>query len=325
MSNSTVIAVLRSIRPLQWLKNLVMFAPLIFSGLLFSVQPNGLPYFVTVLYSFIIFCLVTSSVYLMNDVIDYPADRLHPFKKKRPIASGELSIPLAIFLSVVGVILAFFLSTPLNTFFKLLILFYLILQVLYSTKLKKIAIVDIGVIATAFVIRVYAGATVGGIHLNSWFLLTLISAALFLAVGKRQSERTLLASTGNLGQTRHTLKRYSQRLLDQYTSIFATATWLAYSLFTFQYQFIRPEQNLSILYPTLPKVLRPEKLLMLTIPLAIIGIMRYLQLIYEGNQGESPEKVLIHDKPLLILLLSLVILVILIIYGPTAFNLMYAE
>ena len=123
-----------------------------------------------------------------------------------------------------------------------------------------------------------------------------------------------------LGQTRKTLKSYSQRLLDQYTSVFATATWLAYALFTFQYQFIRPEQNLSVLYPTLPKVLRPEKLLMFTIPIAIAGIMRYLQLIYEKNQGESPETVVLQDKPLLILLITLVTMVVAIIYGPTALN-----
>lgn len=320
MANRTLFAIVKSMRPRQWLKNLVMFAPLIFSGLLFSTQPDGIPYFVTVLYSFVIFCIMASSIYLLNDIIDYKADRLHPFKKKRPIASGELKIPVAFFLSVVGVVLAFFLSFPLNSSFRALLLIYLVLQVIYSTKLKQVPILDIVSIAGAFVIRVYAGATVGGIHLNSWFLLTLISASLFLAVGKRQGERTLMQDSGNLGQTRGTLKRYGQRLLDQYTSMFATATWLSYALFTFQYQFVLPEQNLSILYPTLPKVLRPEKLLMVTIPIAILGIMRYLELIYENNQGEAPEKVLVHDKPLLSLVLVLAIMVVAIIYGPPALN-----
>lgn len=318
--NSTLIAIVRSLRPRQWLKNVVMFAPLVFSGLLFSVQNDGIPYFTTVLYAFVIFCILASSVYLINDIVDYKADKLHPFKKKRPIAAGELSIPLAFFLSIFGVILAFILSFPLNFSFKVLIFLYLLLQIIYSTKLKKIPILDVCAIAAAFVVRVYAGATVGGIHLNSWFLLTLISAALFLAVGKRQSEKTLMAGSQNLGQTRHTLKSYSQRLLDQYTSIFATATWISYALFTFQYQFIRPEQNLSILYPTLPKVLRPEKLLMFTIPVAILGIMRYLQLIYEKNQGESPERILLEDRALLILVIVLVVMIVAIIYGPTALN-----
>ncbi len=320
MSTTLWWAILKSIRPTQWLKNVVLFAPLIFSGLLFSLQDNGIPYVLTVFYAFVIFCILASSIYLINDIVDYEADRAHPFKSKRPIASGKLSIPIALFLSVVGIMLVFILSLALNTFFRVLVFTYLVLQILYSTKLKKIPIVDVGAIAAAFVIRVYAGATVGYIHLNSWFLLTIISAALFLAVGKRQSERTLLSGTNNLGLTRKTLKRYSERLLDQYTSIFATSTWLSYSLFTFQYQFIRPDQNLSILYPNLPKILRPEKLLMLTVPLAILGIMRYLQLIYEKNRGESPARVLVEDKVLLTLVFLMGIMIVFILYGPPFLN-----
>lgn len=316
----STVAIVKSLRPLQWLKNLVMFAPLIFSGLLFSEQTNGVPYLMTVFYSFVIFCVLASSVYLFNDVIDYEADRAHPFKRKRPIASGEVPIPVAIGMGIAGLIIVAILSIPLNLSFKVLIAGYLILQVLYSKKLKQFPIWDIGAIATSFVIRVYAGATVAYIHLNSWFLLTVISAALFLAVGKRQSERTLMLGSQpeKLGTTRGTLKRYSQRLLDQYTSIFATATWLAYALFTFQYQFVQSE-NLAQFYDNLPIALRPEKLLMFTIPLAIIGIMRYLQLVYESNQGESPERVLIKDKPLLLLALTLITMVIVLIYGPTTF------
>ena len=320
MSTTLWWAILKSIRPTQWLKNVVLFAPLIFSGLLFSLQDNGIPYALTVFYAFVVFCILASSIYLINDIVDYEADRAHPFKSKRPIASGKLSIPIALFLSVLGIMLVFILSLALNTFFRVLVFTYLVLQILYSTKLKKVPIVDVGAIAAAFVIRVYAGATVGYIHLNSWFLLTVISAALFLAVGKRQSERTLLSGTDNLGLTRKTLKRYSERLLDQYTSIFATSTWLSYSLFTFQYQFIRHDQNLSILYPNLPKVLRPEKLLMLTVPLAILGIMRYLQLIYEKNRGESPARVLVEDKVLLTLVFLMGIMIVFILYGPPFLN-----
>jgi 4-hydroxybenzoate polyprenyltransferase len=315
MSTSLLLAILKSLRPLQWLKNIVLFAPLVFSGLLFSINPiHDLPYFVLVIYAAIIFSILASSIYLLNDIIDYKADRSHPFKKKRPIASGQLSIKLAFSLSMLGIIIVFCLSYPLGRFFVFLVFAYLALQILYSIKLKHIPIMDVFAIATAFVIRVYAGATVGSIHLNSWFLLTVISAALFIAVGKRQSERTLLSELPNLGATRITLKRYSQRLLDQYTSIFATATWLSYALFTFQYQFIRPAQNLSTLYPDLPPMLRPEKLLMTTIPLTIFGIMRYLQLIYESNAGESPAKVLVKDKVLLTVVLVLIGMVIAIIY-----------
>lgn len=320
MSVNSILPILKMLRPLQWLKNVVIFAPLVFSGLLFSVQANGIPYFVTVTYAFIIFCLLASSVYIINDIIDYQADRAHPFKKKRPIASGQVSIPVAFFIAALLILLVFLLSFPLSFFFQFLIFTYLMLQILYSFKLKNIPILDVCAIASAFVIRVYAGSTVSYIHLNSWFLLTLISAALFIAVGKRQSERTLMSGLPGLGATRTTLRRYSQRLLDQFTSIFATATWLSYALFTFQYQFIRPEQNLSILYPTLPKVLRPEKLLMATVPIAILGIMRYLQLIYEKNEGESPARVLVTDRPLLFLVITMALMIVLILYGPPALN-----
>ena len=321
MQNSNLLlAVLKSLRPLQWLKNVVMFAPLVFSGLLFSVAGNGVSYFVTTLYAFVIFCILASSVYLLNDIIDAPADRAHPFKKKRPIASGQMPISLAFFLSASGIVIVMILSWPLRFFFQFLVVLYLVLQVFYSLKLKHVPLFDICSIASAFVIRVYAGAAVSNIRLNSWFLLTVISVALFIAACKRQSERTLLSAEPSLGATRRTLRRYNQRLLDQYTSMFATASWLSYALFTFQYQFVRPEQNLSILYPTLPQILRPEKLLMATIPVAIVGVMRYLQLIYEKNEGESPARVLVTDKVLLPIALLFAAMIVFIIYVPSALH-----
>ncbi|MBQ6438251.1 UbiA prenyltransferase family protein [bacterium] len=313
-------AIVKSLRPVQWLKNAVMFAPLIFSGLLFSTDPiTQLPYFVTTLYAAFIFCILASSIYLLNDIIDIKADRAHPFKKNRPVASGALSVPLAFFLCLTGVVLVFVLSWPLGFFFKFLCMLYLIMQIGYSLYFKHIPLFDVLFIATAFVIRVYAGATVGYIHLNSWFLLTVISASLFIAVCKRQSELTLV--TGQLrGVTRQTLRRYNQRLLDAYSSMFATATWLTYALFTFQYQFVRPEQNLSILYPNLPRILRPEKLLMATIPVAIVGVMRYLQLMYEKNEGEAPAKIFVTDKVLLPIAIVFVVMIVVIVYVPTALN-----
>ncbi|MBQ6449843.1 UbiA prenyltransferase family protein [bacterium] len=317
---SLLLSTLKVIRPLQWLKNVVMFAPLIFSGLLFASDSSGMPYFVTTLYAAIIFCILASSVYILNDIIDIEADRAHPFKRKRPIASGALSVRLALFLCMLGIVVVFVLSYPLaSNFFKLLILGYLALQVVYSLWLKHVPIFDVLSIAGAFIIRVYAGASVAAIRLNSWFLLTVISVSLFIAVCKRQSERNLFTND-KIGSSRQTLKRYNPRLLDQFTSMFATATWLSYALFTFQYQFVRPEQNLSILYPALPRILRPEKLLMLTIPVAIVGIMRYLQLIYEKNEGESPARVLVTDKVLLSVALLFTLMIVFILYAPAKLN-----
>jgi 4-hydroxybenzoate polyprenyltransferase len=309
--------ILKSARPRQWVKNFSLYATLVFSGFFFAVQEGGTPYLVTVSYAFLIFCLLTSSVYIINDIIDYQADRQHPFKKKRPIASGKLPIPVALFTAIVLLALVFFFSLWLGWFFRILTFGYLILQYLYATKIKHIAILDVISIATGFLIRVYAGAVVVNLHMSVWFLLTVISASLFLAVGKRQSERTLLSgiASSEIGDTRKALKRYSQRLLDQYTGMFATATWLTYALFTFQTGSIKPEQNALIeLYTILPRTLRSEKLLMLSLPLVIFGIMRYLQLVYEDNQGESPDKVLFRDKPLLATFFLFGLVVMTVIY-----------
>lgn len=301
MSNNTLYLIFKTARPRQWIKNIALYAALVFSGFFFFVPAEGYPYFLVVTYAFIIFCLLTSSVYLINDIIDYEADRKHPFKRKRPIASGALPLRTAKISAAVLLIIVFFASFWLPTFFQLLAFGYLLLQMLYATVTKNIAILDVASIALGFLIRIYAGAVVVNLHMSVWFLLTVVSASLFLAVGKRQSERTLLEGKEGkeIGDTRVTLRRYSQRLLDQYTGMFATGTWLAYGIFTFQNDVVRPDEKFTFIFAILPRTLQSQKLLMLTLPFVIIGVMRYLQLIYEDNQGESPEKVLLRDKFLL--------------------------
>jgi 4-hydroxybenzoate polyprenyltransferase len=303
MSNFRLLYLLfKTARPRQWMKNISIYAALIFSGFFFYIPGKDIPYFWTVTMAFIVFCFLASSVYLFNDIFDAAADRQHPFKRKRPIASGELPIPIAIFGAIASLAVAFFLSLSLsNFFFRILMLLYLALQFLYSKWLKNIAILDVISIASGFLIRVYAGAVVVNLHMSVWFLLTVVSASLFLAVGKRQSERTLLGDA-HLGNTRQTLKKYSQRLLDQYTGMFANATWLSYAIFTFQNSSayaLPANQRFPALYTFLPRTLQSEKLLMLTLPFVIFGVMRYLQLVYEENSGESPELVLLKDKALL--------------------------
>jgi 4-hydroxybenzoate polyprenyltransferase len=311
---------LKSCRPRQWIKNVSVYASLLFSGFLFYTPKQGTPYFVTVTAAFFIFCLLTSAVYLINDIIDYEADRKHPFKRKRPIASGRLPMSVAKVAAGVLLLTVFFLSFLLPFFFQLLILAYLGSQMFYSKIAKHIAIFDVVLIATGFLIRVYAGAVVVNLHMSVWFLLTVVSASLFLAVGKRQSERTLLEGKDDIGETRNTLKRYSQRLLDQYTGMFATATWLTYALFAFQNEFVRPSGKIGWFYTFLPKALQSEKLLMLTLPFVIFGVMRYLLLVYEDNKGESPELVLLRDVPLLATVFWFGTSVMLIIYGPLLFG-----
>lgn len=308
---------LKTARPRQWIKNFSLYAALLFSGFLLYVPEDAPAYAVTVTIAFLIFCLLTSSVYILNDIVDYEADRNHPFKRKRPIASGKLPKNLAFSVAVALIVAVAVLSILfLPLFFQILAGGYLILQILYANYFKHIPILDVVSIALGFLIRVYAGAVVVNLHMNVWFLLTVISASLFLAVGKRQSERTLLLGSDqkDIGSTRKILTRYSQRLLDQYTAMFATATWLTYALFTFQNEYANPNPQFESVYTILPRALHSQKLLMLTLPFVILGVMRYLQLVYESNQGESPERVLLNDKPLLTIVFTFGIAVLVIMY-----------
>jgi len=289
----TLFLLLKTARPRQWIKNLAVYAALVFSGLFFH---EG--YFLQVTLSFVLFCLLSSSVYIVNDIIDLPQDRLHPFKKKRPIASGALPIPVALFTAIVGFFTVFFISITFSKFFLFLAITYTLLQCWYAVRLKNIPIVDVLTIAAGFIIRVYAGAVVVNLHMSVWFLLTVVSASLFLAVGKRQSERTLMQGA-EAGSTRKTLQHYSERLLDIYVGMFANATWLTYSLYAFQRDEFIPEGRLLDIFTLLPRTFVTQKWLMLTVPIVVYGVMRYLQLIYERNKGESPDRVLLEDKPLL--------------------------
>lgn len=300
--------VLKATRVTQWIKNIVLFAPIVFSGLLF------LPgYFTTVVWATFLFCLLSSAIYLFNDIIDAPRDRQHPFKKKRPIASGELPMPVAVFMFIMLLLVSLWLGAVTSTFFFLTQLGYFALNLLYSLWWKAIPIVDVFVIAAGFVLRVYAGSFVVNAHMDVWFLLTVISASLFLAVGKRRSEMTLMA--GSASHSRGSLVHYTPSLLDAYTSMFANTTWLTYALFTFLHPPFQAEGKVLKLLALLPRTLVAEKWLMATVPIVIFGIMRYMQLIYEKNEGESPHKVLMSDKTLLGTVLFWGMMVLLMIYG----------
>ncbi len=309
--------ILRSARPRQWIKNIALYAPLVFSGFFFFNPVGKSSYFLIVTFAFLIFCVLTSSVYIINDIIDLESDQQHPYKRKRAIASGKLPIPIAVFTVIVGLIVVFMLSLNLSPFFRLILLAYLTLQIVYALKLKHIPILDVLSIAAGFLLRIYAGAVVLNLHMSVWFLLTVVSASLFLAVGKRQSERTLLKET-ELGKTRKTLGKYSPRLLDVYTGMFANATWLSYALYAFQnttQRKIPAYERFPELYTVLPRALQSQKLLMLTLPFVIFGVMRYLALVYEEDRGESPEMVLLKDKTLLSTVLGFIVLVMVVIYA----------
>ncbi|MBI5356767.1 UbiA prenyltransferase family protein [Candidatus Collierbacteria bacterium] len=285
-------AVVKTARPQRWVRNLSLFAALIFSGQLFEPV-----LFWRVAAAAAIFSLVSSTVYFFNDLIDAPLDRRHPFKMKRPIASGALSAPAAVFLATVGFFISLILALKLSYFFFVACLAYFILQAAYSLKLKHIEIIDLLVIATGFILRAYSGALVIDGHISVWFLLCVIAVSMLLAVGKRRAELSLLAEKAS--EVRATLGGYPEHLMDVWVGMFGTMTILSYILFTFQQQFDEPSRRLIPLLLFLPRALTVQKWLMITIPVVIYGVMRYLQLIYKKNQGEAPERVLLTDAPLL--------------------------
>jgi 4-hydroxybenzoate polyprenyltransferase len=303
------IVILRALRPRQWVKNLAILAPLLFAGRLFDPASQ-----IIALQTVLIFVALSSGIYLINDIRDVKADQAHPYKKFRPIASGRLSVIEALILSVLLIGGGLWQVQSMNEYLQMVAVAYVIMQLGYSFGLKQIPIVDLLIIAIGYLLRIYAGAFAIGAHMDVWFLLTVISASLFLAVGKRKGEMTLMKSkVGNL-TTRATLNRYTESLLDVYTAIFATGTWISYSLFTFNHPRIVPDGIALEILSVLPRALVTEKWLMATIPFVVYGLMRYLQLIYERNEGESPERILLSDKPLLLTSVLWVLSAVFVIY-----------
>jgi len=294
-----------SLRPGQWIKNALIFAAIIFNGQLLERS-----LFLRSLGGFIVFSFLSSSSYLVNDLLDIRYDRIHPQKKYRPIASGNLPASLAlkaaIILSLIGLIFSLLLSFGL---FVLGVLF-LLLHFFYSSNLKKIAPVDILIIASSFVIRTFAGEVLTGFHLPVWLILTVVFLSLFIAAGKRRSELILEGA-----KARPSLLFYRRELLDLYISTFATASLLSYALFTF---FTEPPKFSGPVFRFLllnfPRALGRKWLMVATIPLVIFGIMRYAQLIYEKQAGEKPERILATDIPLAVSVVSWGLAIILIIY-----------
>ena len=308
----TIYNILRLLRPRQWIKNIAIFAAITFSGELFdfSILQN-------VLIGFTVLCAISSASYIVNDVFDIKNDRLHPFKRFRPLANNDIKIIPALILAIFLIFVSLYISiTYVTITFFLIILIYLLIQLLYSSFLKTIAVIDILAIAAGYILRVYAGEFASGFHISVWLLLTTISLSLFLAVGKRKSELTLVSQIkdSDIAGIRKSLSHYSERLLDVYASIFATSSFVFYSLFTFLENPKGFPLGISILLPDFLPAFFYRKWLMITIIPVVYGLMKYIQDIYEKHEGESPEKVLLSDKSLLATVILWVILVIAIIY-----------
>lgn len=294
-----------SLRPLQWLKNLAIFAAILFFGDFFNPA-----FFWPTFAAFWIFNLLSSSMYLVNDLVDIDHDKLHPYKKLRPIAKGELKKKTALVLAIVFATIGLYLAYLLSPYFFIVSIVFVLLQLAYNFFLKFVILLDIVVIALTFMLRIFAGSFVLLTPLSSWLILTTMMLALFLAAGKRRSELTLLTKK-LAGKHRETLYHYPTKLLDGFTFIMAASTLITYSLFTFNEIEI---QSKEFIIAYLPQTLSSPKWLMATIPLVVYGIMRYLYLIFEGSDEDSPEKILVKDPPLLITTLLWILSVIIFIY-----------
>lgn len=296
-----------SARPRQWLKNVALFAAPFFAGVLFNegVLPRAVE-------AFLAFSFLSSAAYLVNDILDRKADQKHPLKKRRPIASGTLPTGIAwAAATILGVGSLFYIYLNFNQYFFGISALFLLFQIAYSLWVRNIIILDALWVATAFVLRVYAGAFIIPTPISSWLVLAVIGLALLLAFGKRRSERTLLSSLHQRFSTRETLRFYPDTLLDATISMFAAYTALAYSVFAFQ---TSPTTGTTFILDLLPTTLSSPKWLLLTVPLVIYGIARYLFVIYEKKEGESPEEVLTTDFPLLGTVLFWVLALTVVIY-----------
>lgn len=247
----------------------------------------------------VVFTVIASSIYFLNDLIDVKADQAHPFKRKRPIASGRIvpEVAWVIFglLAIVGLTWAHALS-PL---FFAVVIGYWIMQIAYSLWLKNIEVLDVFIIAIGFFLRVFAGAIVVNLHLSIWFLLCVISVSLFLAVGKRRAELAILTEQATAVMHRKVMGKYSPNILDAYLSMFATSSFLSWALYTFNFYEQAGPATLRFNWQVVSRTLTIDKWLMATIPIVIFGIMRYIRIIYDGARAETPERVFLSDKPLL--------------------------
>lgn len=288
----------RALRPSQWTKNLVVLAAFIFAmgdpRQSVTIMDGWL-----VLWAAVCFCLLSSAVYLFNDVLDRDSDRCHPTKRLRPVASGELAPRAA--LRGAAILAALALGGAWAAGLPLLHVFvvYVILQYAYTLVLKRVALVDVFVIASGFVLRALGGAVVINVHISPWLLLCTLLLALFLALCKRRHEKVVLHDTAS--GARDSLQAYDVRLLDQAIAVVSAATIVSYALYT--------------LWPDTVEKFGTNKL-GFTIPFVLFGLFRYLDLVYRHEQGGEPERTLLTDPPLLINMALYGVVVLMVMFCP---------
>ena len=287
-----LVALAVSVRPRQWIKNLFVFAALIFSHKLYTEDAGR------AVAAFVIFCALSGAVYLLNDVVDVERDRAHPSKRLRPIASGALSTRVAVAVSAILGAASLVAATALGRSFLLTSLAYLALLALYSLWLKHLVIVDVLTVASGFVLRAVAGAVAVDVEISGWLLICTILLALFLALGKRRHEYLTLDAAA--ARHRPVLAEYSAALLDQMIAVVTASTVTAYALYTMSHE-------------TVAKF--GTRFLPVTLPFVLYGRFRYLYLLYRRQLGGNPTELFLGDTALLVNAFLWVIAVVAIIYG----------
>jgi len=295
----TALQFVKTLRPYQWIKNVFIFAPMVF-----ALQFLQTEYILPGIAAFFLFSLVAGCIYVFNDIFDREKDRLHPEKRKRPIASGRLGVKTAATWAAVILVLALFLIYRMNVYFFYISLVYIVMNILYSSLFKQVVILDVMIIAVGFVLRVEIGGYVNHIELSPWILVITFLLAIFLGLIKRRQElikiNEIENDTGVEVQTRKTLKKYNQLLLDQLISITTATTLISYAIYV-----VNPDIQQKF----------HTKQLYLTVPFVVFGLFRYLYLTYVKGKGENPTEIIITDPPFTInAILWVLVFVLLILY-----------
>ncbi|MCZ6703208.1 MAG: decaprenyl-phosphate phosphoribosyltransferase [Ignavibacteria bacterium] len=284
---------LKLIRVPQWVKNLFVFVPLLFSLHLFDKD-----YFLTTLFAFVLFCLASSLIYVINDIIDIEADKSHPTKKKRPLPAGEISKKSAIIVVTLLAVLHAILLPNFNVEFIYFVTGFIVLNIFYSFWFKHIVILDVFSIAAGFSIRVLAGAVVIMVPISSWLILTTMFISLFLGVMKRHSELVLIKGDED-APSRKVLSQYSLNFADQMATIAAAAVIICYALYSVSERTVNIFGTENLIYTT---------------PFVVYGIFRFMYLEYISNKGDNTTKIVFTDVQLIITILAYTTTTILIIY-----------
>jgi len=287
------------IRPKQWIKNLFVFAPILFAGKLMDI-----PMLLTNIVAFLAFCGISSSVYVLNDIVDVESDRVHKKKRFRPIAAGDVSVTQAKILFIVLLIITALLSLKLPLLFIFAISLYLINNLLYTFKFKNVVLLDVFSISAGFMLRVVAGAFAISVSVSSWMIITTIFISLFLGISKRRAELSG-PNQDNLEKQRKVLSDYDVVFVDQMNTIAATGTIISYALYTVSEKAVQAFHSELLIYTT---------------PFVIYGIFRYLYLLHKKNLGESPTQIVTRDIPIIINSIFWLISCALIIYKEKFYN-----